>query len=60
MSTPKIITILPNSPVGNEKALFISNPIPHPEYFYLPISQFFTNLTAPNKECPSIGSLLSL
>ena len=34
MSTPKIITILRNSPVGNEKALLISNPIPHPEYFY--------------------------
>ena len=34
MSTPKIITTLRNSPVGNEKALLISNPMPHPKYFY--------------------------
>ena len=50
---------LPNPPVENEKDPFISNPIPCQEYFYLSISAFFTNLAAPNKEFPNVGSLLS-
>ena len=58
ISTPKIITILPNPLVGNEKVPFVSNPIPYPDYLYLSISTFFTNLTAPNREFPSIESLL--
>ena len=55
-STPKIITFLPNTPVGNEKVPFVSNPIPYPEYLSQP---FFTNLAAPNKKFPSVESLLS-
>ena len=51
--------ILPNSPVVNESTPFISNPIPYPEYLYLLISTFSTNLTELNKEFPSVGSLLS-
>ena len=54
ISTPKIITFLPN-PLATEKVPCLSNPIPYPEYFYLSISTFFTNLTAPNKEFSSIG-----
>ena len=42
-----------------KKVAFISNRVPYPEYLYLSISTFFTNLTAPNKELHSIGSLVS-
>ena len=55
-----MITFLPNPPVGNEKVPFISNPVPYPEYLYLSISAFFNNLTAPNKEFSSVGSLQSI
>ena len=37
ISTPKIITFLPNPSLGNEKDVFVSNPIPYPGYLYLPI-----------------------
>ena len=50
--------LLRNPPLENEKVLFTSNPIPHPEYLYLSISAFFANLTEPNKEFLSVGSLL--
>ena len=59
ISTPKIAIFLPDSPVGNEKFTLIANPVPYPEYLYLSISAFFTNLTAPNKEFSNAGSLLS-
>ena len=59
ISAPKIITFLPNQPVGNENVPLIWNTIPYPEFLYLSISAFFTNLTAPNKEFPKVGSLLS-
>ena len=32
MSAPKIITFLPNPPVGNEKVSFTLNPMPYPGY----------------------------
>ena len=50
ISAPKIITFLPYPPLGCEKDPFESNPIPYPEYFYLSISAFFVNLTAPNRQ----------
>ena len=54
MSTPKIITFLPN-PLPAKKVLDLSNPIPYPEYLYLSMPAFFTNLAAPNKEFSSVG-----
>ena len=59
LSTPKIITFLPNPIAGNPKVPFISYPIPYPEYLYLSISAFFINLTTPDKEFYSAGSLVS-
>ena len=50
MSTPKIITFLPNPVPGNEKLPCLSNPIPYPEYPYLSMSAFLVKLTAPNKQ----------
>ena len=41
VSTPKIITVLPNPSLGNEKVAFISNPIPYPGYLHLPILALF-------------------
>ena len=55
ISTPKIITFLPNPVPGNEKLPFLSNPIPYPEYPYLSMSAFLVNLTAPNKQFSSVG-----
>ena len=55
ISTPEIITFLANLITGNPKVPFMSNPIPYLEHLYLSISAFFTNLTAPNKEFPSVG-----
>ena len=48
ISTPKIITFLPNPVPGNEKLICLSDPIPQPEYPYLSISAFLVNVTAPN------------
>ena len=48
-STPKIIALLPNRPLGSEKAPFPSNPIAYPEYLYLLTSAFLVNLAAPKK-----------
>ena len=56
MSTPKINTFWPNSPLGNEKAVLLSNPIPLPECPYLSISAFFVKVTGPNKHFFSVGS----
>ena len=50
ISAPKIITFLPNPPLGCGKVPFESNPIPYPEYFYLLISSLFVNLAAPNRQ----------
>ena len=50
ISAPKIITFLPNPPLGCEKVPLESNPIPYPEYLYLSMSAFLVNLTAPNKQ----------
>ena len=51
-----IIAFRPNSPLGNEKLDFLSNPIPLPEYPYLSISAFLVNVTAANKQFFSAGS----
>ena len=55
ISVPKIITLQPNSPVGNEKVPLLSNPVLYPEYLYLSRSAFLVNLTAPNKELSKVG-----
>ena len=55
MSTPRIITFLPNPVPGNEKLPFLSNPIPYPEYPYFSMSALLVNLTAPNKQFSSAG-----
>ena len=55
ISTPKIITFLPNPPPGDEKLPFLSNPVPYPEYQYLSKSVFFVKVTAPNKQFSSVG-----
>ena len=47
-------TFLPN-PLTTEKVPHLSSPVPNSEYFYLSISAFFTNLTAPNKEFSDVG-----
>ena len=59
ISAPKRITFLP--PIGTEKSSFHikSISVTYPKYLYLSISAFFTNLTARNKELPSLESLLS-
>ena len=54
ISTPKIITFLP-TPLPNENSPFLSNPILHPKYLYLPIPAFLIKLTAPNKPFSSVG-----
>ena len=54
ISTPKIIIFLPIS-LPFEKGVFLSNPIPYPEYPYLSISAFLVNLTDPNKQFSSVG-----
>ena len=53
-SAPKIMTFLSFSPPGCEKLPLESNPIPYPEYFYLPMSELFANLIAPNRQFPKI------
>ena len=45
-SAPKI-TFVPFPPLGCEKLPLESNPVPFPEYLYLPTSTFFVNLIAP-------------
>ena len=45
-----MITFLPSLWLGCENLPLESNPIPYPEYFYLPTSAFFINLTALNKQ----------
>ena len=54
ISTPKIITFLPNPIPGDEKLPYLSNPIPCPEYLHLSISAFLVKLTAPNKKFCSV------
>ena len=55
------ITFLPNSlSLDNEKLPWVLNPIPYPEYLYLPKSAFFTDLTAPNKKLTKIKAVLYL
>ena len=56
ISTPKIITLLPNPPLGCEKTPFQSNPIPYPHYLYLLVSAFLVILTAPNKQFSKVMS----
>ena len=48
--TPKIMTLQPNSPVGNENLRRVSNSIPYGKYLHLSISAFLANWIAPNKE----------
>ena len=50
MSALKIITFVPNPVPGLETCPCLSNPIPHPEYFYLLTPAFLVKLTAPNKQ----------
>ena len=52
MSTPNIMTFLPQSKLGIEKIEKNereSNSVPHPEYEYLSGSAFLVILTFPNK-----------
>ena len=49
-SAPKIMTFLPFSPLGYEKLPLEPNPIPYPKYLYLPMSERFVNLIAPNRQ----------
>ena len=49
-SPPKVVTFLPSFPLGCEKILLESNPIPYPGYLYLSTSEFFINLIAPNRQ----------
>ena len=49
-SAQKIITFLPYPPLGCQKLVLESNPMPYPEYLYLSTSTFFVNLTAPNRQ----------
>ena len=46
VSPPKIITLEPNPPVGNENFPRILNSMPYSEHFYLSMSSFLVNLTA--------------
>ena len=41
ISTPKGITFLSNPSLGNEKVVFVSNPIPYPGYLHLLILALF-------------------
>ena len=54
-SPSKITTLQSNPPLGIEKVPLLSNPIPYPEYLYMPISAFLINLTAPNKLFSNVG-----
>ena len=45
ISTPKVITFLPNPISRNEKFPCLSNPIPYPEYLYLSKSAFLVKIT---------------
>ena len=54
ISTPKIITLRPNSVPGNEKLPCLSNSMPYPEYPYLSMSAFLVKLTAPNEQFSSV------
>ena len=47
ISTPRIFTFFLLLPVGCEKSLSLSNPIPYPEYLYLSIPAFLVKVTAP-------------
>ena len=58
MSTPKIITFLPNPIPRNEKLPCLSNPISYSEYLYLSTLTCLVKLTAPNKIFSSVESLL--
>ena len=61
ISTPKIITFLPVTPLGWEKKPCLSNLIPYPEYLYCSISAgCLVKLTALNKQFSSVGYLLIL
>ena len=57
--TRKIIAFWPNLPLANKKVPCESNPIPYPEYFYLSISAFVVNFTAPNRRFYKAKSKLS-
>ena len=50
------LLLLPKLPVGCEKTLFPSKPMPYPKYLYLSTSAFFVNLTAPNKQFSKVKS----
>ena len=58
ISAPKLNTLWPNPPPGNEKLDLLLNPISKPEYPYLSISAFSVKVTAPNKKFFNAGSLL--
>ena len=56
MSTPKLITFLPNSLFYDERNKRWSNPVPHPVWKYLSESKYLFNLTAPNKQSFNVKS----
>ena len=55
VSTPYIITFLPNPVPGNEKLPCLSSPIPYPEYLYLSTSAFLFKVAARNKKFSSVA-----
>ena len=54
ISTPKIITFLPVSPLVCEKYPCLSNPVPYPQDLDLLILAFLVKLTAPKKQFSSV------
>ena len=55
ISTPKIITVLPNPIPGDKKLPCLSNQIPYPEYLYFLIAAFLVRISASNKQFSSVG-----
>ena len=43
------------NPLPTENFLFLSDPVPYPEYSYSSISIFLVKLTAPNKQFSNVG-----
>ena len=59
ISTPKILTFLPNPVPENEKLPCLSNPIPNPKYLYLSMPTFLVKVTAPNKQFYWLSRILA-
>ena len=57
LSSRKLITLLSNSPIDNEKIQRVSNSIPGQLYPHLSLPAFLVNLTDPNKNSSVVESL---